>query len=62
MIRRARCRGDGSAILTTRSGEKHQNLARRLGVNHYITKPVIEDAFVRLVESLASRNGTESTR
>ena len=48
-------------ILTTRSGEKHQHLARRLGVNHYLTKPVIEDAFVRLVESLAPRNGTERT-
>jgi chemosensory pili system protein ChpA (sensor histidine kinase/response regulator) len=60
--RRAGTRDLPVVILTTRSGEKHQNLARRLGVNHYITKPVIEDAFVRLVESLASRNGTESTR
>ena len=39
-------------ILTTRAGEKHQSLARRLGVNHYITKPVAEEPFVRLVESL----------
>jgi chemosensory pili system protein ChpA (sensor histidine kinase/response regulator) len=60
--RRAGTRDLPVVILTTRSGEKHQNLARRLGVNHYITKPVIEDAFVRLVESLASHNGTESTR
>ena len=59
--RRAGTRELPVVILTTRSGEKHQNLARRLGVNHYITKPVIEDAFVRLVESLAPRNGTERT-
>ena len=39
-------------VLTTRSGEKHQTLARRLGVSHYMTKPVNEDAFLRLVESL----------
>jgi chemosensory pili system protein ChpA (sensor histidine kinase/response regulator) len=39
-------------ILTTRAGEKHQNLARRLGVSHYMTKPVAEEAFVRLVGSL----------
>ena len=39
-------------VLTTRSGDKHQTLARRLGVSHYMTKPVDEDAFLRLVESL----------
>jgi len=39
-------------ILTTRAGDKHQSLARRLGVDHYITKPVAEEAFVRLIESL----------
>jgi chemosensory pili system protein ChpA (sensor histidine kinase/response regulator) len=44
-------------ILTTRAGEKHQNLARRLGVNHYVTKPVAEEAFVRLIESLAPGGG-----
>ena len=59
--RRAGTRDLPVVILTTRSGEKHQHLARRLGVNHYMTKPVIEDAFVRLVESLAPRNGTERT-
>jgi chemosensory pili system protein ChpA (sensor histidine kinase/response regulator) len=40
-------------ILTTRAGDKHQNLARRLGVDHYMTKPVAEEALVRLIESLA---------
>jgi chemosensory pili system protein ChpA (sensor histidine kinase/response regulator) len=47
-------------ILTTRAGDKHQSLARRLGVNHYITKPVAEEAFVRLIESLAP-GGVERT-
>jgi chemosensory pili system protein ChpA (sensor histidine kinase/response regulator) len=41
-------------VLTTRSGEKHQSLARRLGVSHYVTKPVVEDAFVRLVDTVAT--------
>jgi chemosensory pili system protein ChpA (sensor histidine kinase/response regulator) len=41
-------------VLTTRAGEKHVNVARRLGVHHYITKPVDEQAFIRLVESLVT--------
>ncbi|HEU4369689.1 MAG TPA: Hpt domain-containing protein [Methylomirabilota bacterium] len=48
-------------VLTTRAGAKHQSLARRLGVDHYVTKPVAEDALVRLVESLALRAGTEAS-
>jgi chemosensory pili system protein ChpA (sensor histidine kinase/response regulator) len=44
-------------ILTTRSGDKHQSLARRLGVNAYMTKPVAEEAFVRLIESLTPGDG-----
>jgi chemosensory pili system protein ChpA (sensor histidine kinase/response regulator) len=44
-------------VLTTRAGEKHANLARELGVSHYATKPVEEEAFVRLVESLAMPAG-----
>ena len=47
-------------ILTTRSGAKHQSLARRLGVSHYVTKPVAEDVFVRLIESLALHGGAEA--
>jgi chemosensory pili system protein ChpA (sensor histidine kinase/response regulator) len=41
-------------VLTTRSGENHQSLARHLGVTDYVTKPVVEDLFVRLVERLAT--------
>jgi chemosensory pili system protein ChpA (sensor histidine kinase/response regulator) len=41
-------------VLTTRAGDKHVNLARQLGAQHYVPKPVDEQAFVRLVESLAA--------
>jgi chemosensory pili system protein ChpA (sensor histidine kinase/response regulator) len=47
-------------ILTTRSGAKHRALARDLGVSHYVTKPVSEDVFVRLIESLALRGSAEA--
>jgi chemosensory pili system protein ChpA (sensor histidine kinase/response regulator) len=47
-------------ILTTRSGAKHESLARRLGADHYVTKPVTEDVFVQLIESLALRGGAEA--
>jgi chemosensory pili system protein ChpA (sensor histidine kinase/response regulator) len=40
-------------VLTTRAGAKHVNLARELGVEHYVAKPVDEASFVRLIESLA---------
>ena len=43
-------------ILTTRAGEKHLSLARRLGVKHYVTKPVDEQAFVQLIDSLVSQS------
>ncbi len=41
-------------VMTTRAGEKHAGLARRLGVRHYITKPVDEQSFVRIVGSVAA--------
>jgi chemosensory pili system protein ChpA (sensor histidine kinase/response regulator) len=41
-------------VLTTRAGEKHWALARRLGVRHYATKPVDEETFVRLVSDAAA--------
>jgi chemosensory pili system protein ChpA (sensor histidine kinase/response regulator) len=39
-------------ILTTRAGDKHVALAKTLGVEHYVTKPVEEHAFVTLLTSL----------
>ena len=41
-------------VMTTRAGAKHVDLARRLGVRHYVTKPVDEQSFVRIVESVVS--------
>ena len=41
-------------VLTTRAGAQHLNLARWLGVEHYLSKPVDEAVFVRLIDSLAS--------
>jgi chemosensory pili system protein ChpA (sensor histidine kinase/response regulator) len=41
-------------VLTTRAGAKHLSLARELGVEHYVAKPVDEASFVRLIESLAA--------
>ena len=47
-------------VLTTRAGAKHVSLARRLGIAHYVTKPVDEDAFVRLIGALATGAATEA--
>jgi chemosensory pili system protein ChpA (sensor histidine kinase/response regulator) len=41
-------------VLTTRAGEKHWALARRLGVRHYVTKPVDEETFVRLISNVTA--------
>jgi len=41
-------------VLTTRAGDKHVSLARRLGVRHYVAKPVDEQGFVRLIESITT--------
>ncbi len=55
MRSRAATRALPVVVLTTRAGAKHVSLARRLGITHYVTKPVDEDAFVRLVDSLTAR-------
>ena len=47
-------------VLTTRAGAKHENLARELGVEHYVAKPVDEVSFVQLIESLAAPARAES--
>ena len=52
--RRASTRHVPVIVLTTRAGDKHVSLARRLGVEHYVSKPMEESTFVRLVASLAS--------
>jgi chemosensory pili system protein ChpA (sensor histidine kinase/response regulator) len=52
--RRSATRDLPVVVLTTRTGAKHLALARRLGVEHYVPKPVDERAFVRLVAGLAA--------
>jgi chemosensory pili system protein ChpA (sensor histidine kinase/response regulator) len=42
-------------VLTTRAGDKHVALARQLGVEHYVTKPVEEQTFISLVASVVRR-------
>lgn len=39
-------------VLTTRASERDRDLARQLGVAHFIAKPVEEKAFLGLVESM----------
>jgi chemosensory pili system protein ChpA (sensor histidine kinase/response regulator) len=59
-LRRRRATRDTPIIvLTTRAGEKHRDLARRLGVQHYVTKPVAEEAFVELLETIVSPISTD---
>jgi len=50
--RRASTRTLPVIVLTTRAGDKHVALARQLGVDHYVTKPVEEQTFVALVGSV----------
>ena len=52
--RRAATREVPVVVMTTRAGDKHVSLARRLGVRHYVTKPVDEQGFIRLVRSVAA--------
>jgi chemosensory pili system protein ChpA (sensor histidine kinase/response regulator) len=52
--RRAATREVPVVVLTTRAGDKHASLARRLGVRHYVAKPVDEQSFVRLIESITT--------
>jgi chemosensory pili system protein ChpA (sensor histidine kinase/response regulator) len=60
MRRRPETRDIPVVVLTTRAGEKHLALARRLGVEHYVTKPVDEQAFVALVRGLVPRAAGEA--
>src|SRR5262249_24188643 len=48
-------------VLTTRAGAQHLNLARWLGLAHYLSKPVDEAVFVRLVDSLVSPAAVEAS-
>jgi chemotaxis family two-component system sensor histidine kinase/response regulator PixL len=44
------------AVLTSRSSDKHRQLALELGANAYLTKPYLEHELLATVESLAQQN------
>ncbi|VEP14779.1 Chemotaxis protein histidine kinase-like protein [Hyella patelloides LEGE 07179] len=44
------------AMLTSRSNQKHQNLANQLGANAYFTKPYTENDFIVEIEKLIKNN------
>jgi two-component system, chemotaxis family, sensor histidine kinase and response regulator PixL len=47
-------------MLTSRSGEKHRNLAKQLGSDGYFTKPYVEQDFIQEIKNiLDSQNQTE---
>ncbi|MEY2857160.1 MAG: hypothetical protein RLZZ74_1472, partial [Cyanobacteriota bacterium] len=48
-------------MLTSRSGEKHRNLAKQLGSDGYFTKPYVEQDFIQEIRNiLDSQNQAES--
>ena len=49
-------------VLTSRSADKHRQLAYELGANSYLTKPYLEHEFLSTVESLANIIKNDSTQ
>lgn len=49
-------------VLTSRSAEKHRQLAQALGANAYLTKPYLENEFLSTVEDLISSNVDDFTQ
>ncbi|MCG6136324.1 MAG: hybrid sensor histidine kinase/response regulator [Nostoc sp. LLA-1] len=47
-------------ILTSRSAEKHRQLAQELGANAYLTKPYLEHEFLSIVNSLINKDEKKS--
>jgi chemotaxis family two-component system sensor histidine kinase/response regulator PixL len=39
-------------MLTSRSSEKHRQLAMHLGAKHYFTKPYIEQEFLATIKNI----------
>ncbi|MDJ0743235.1 MAG: hybrid sensor histidine kinase/response regulator [Xenococcaceae cyanobacterium MO_167.B27] len=46
------------AMLTSRSSDKHRNLAKQLGANAYFTKPYIEEEFIVQIEELIAQKNS----
>ena len=49
-------------VLTSRSADKHRQLAHALGANAYLTKPYLENEFLSTVENLISRDVDDLTQ
>ena len=49
-------------VLTSRSADKHRQLAYELGANSYLTKPYLEHEFLATVEILANGNNEDSSQ
>jgi CheY-like chemotaxis protein len=49
-------------VLTSRSADKHRQLAQALGANAYLTKPYLENEFLSTVENLISRDVDDLTQ
>ncbi|MHC5612445.1 MAG: hybrid sensor histidine kinase/response regulator [Nostoc sp.] len=47
-------------ILTSRSAEKHRQLAQELGAKAYLTKPYLEHEFLSLIQGLINGNTNDS--
>ena len=45
-------------MLTSRSSEKHRQLAMHLGAKHYFTKPYIEQEFLAAIKNILSQNAS----
>jgi chemotaxis family two-component system sensor histidine kinase/response regulator PixL len=48
-------------ILTSRSAEKHRQLAEALGATAYLTKPYLENKFISIIEGLINMNKNNLT-
>ncbi len=49
-------------MLTSRSGEKHRNLAKQLGASGYFTKPYIEQEFVVELKTILEQKNSDSEK
>ncbi|NJP17679.1 MAG: hybrid sensor histidine kinase/response regulator [Hydrococcus sp. CRU_1_1] len=50
------------AMLTSRSSDKHRQLAMHLGASAYFTKPFIEQQFLSAIENIISENSVPALR
>jgi two-component system, chemotaxis family, sensor histidine kinase and response regulator PixL len=49
-------------MLTSRSGEKHRNLAKQLGADGYFTKPYVEQNFIQEIKKILGNHSQTAPR